>query len=301
MSFLRIAKRIFLFVLINILVILSISFTLYILGIKPYLRYYGIDYYSLMILCLIFGMSGAFISLMLSRVMAKWMMGVQLIDPDTRDPELRWLVDTVYRLARQAGISKMPEVGIYISPEVNAFATGPTKNRSLVAVSSGLLETMDEDEIEGVLGHEISHIANGDMVTMTLLQGVINAIVMFLATIIAYVIVPRRDDDRGDNSLLRYLIIQILEIVLSLFGMILLAWFSRYREFKADEGGARLSGREKMISALEKLRRTIERADVNNVEAFRAFKISSKRRGFFSLFATHPPLEERIRRLKELY
>jgi heat shock protein HtpX len=301
MSFLRIAKRIFLFVLINILVILSISFTLHILGIKPYLRYYGIDYYSLMILCLIFGMSGAFISLMLSRVMAKWMMGVQVIDPDTRDPELRWLVDTVYRLARQAGISKMPEVGIYISPEVNAFATGPTRNRSLVAVSSGLLETMDEDEIEGVLGHEISHIANGDMVTMTLLQGVINAIVMFLATIIAYVIVPRRDDDRGDNSLLRYLITQILEIVLSLFGMILLAWFSRYREFKADEGGARLSGREKMIAALEKLRRTVERADINDAEAFRAFKISSKRGGFFSLFATHPPLEERIRRLKELY
>ena len=301
MSFLRIAKRIFLFALINILVILSISFFLYILdmlGLKLF-RYSG--YISLMILCLIFGMGGAFISLMLSRVMAKWMMGVQVIDPNTRDPELRWLVDTVYRLARQAGISKMPEVGIYISPEVNAFATGPTRNRSLVAVSSGLLETMDEDEIEGVLGHEISHIANGDMVTMTLLQGVINAIVMFLATIIAYVIVPRRDDDRGDNSLLRYLITQILEIVLSLFGMILLAWFSRYREFKADEGGARLSGREKMIAALEKLRRTLERADINDAEAFRAFKISSKRGGFFSLFATHPPLEERIRRLKELY
>ena len=296
----KIAKRIFLFVLLNILIIVTISITLNILGVRPYLTYYGIDYSALMIWCLVWGMGGAFISLMLSRVMAKWMMGVKVIDPNTRDPNLRWLIDKVYHLAKQAGIKKMPEVGIYMSPEVNAFATGPTKNRALVAVSAGLLETMNEDEIEGVLGHEIAHIANGDMVTMTLLQGVINAIVMFIARVIAYAVTPRRENG-NDSYFLRYLIIVGLEIVLSLFGMILLAWFSRYREFKADEGGARLSGREKMIAALEKLRRTIERAELKDVETFRAFKISSKRSGFMNLFATHPPLEERIRRLKEMY
>jgi len=296
----RFAKRIFLFVLLNILIIVTISLTLNILGVRPYLTYYGIDYYALMIWCLVWGMGGAFISLMLSRVMAKWMMGVRVIDPDTRDPNLRWLIDTVYRLAKQAGIRKMPEVGIYMSPEVNAFATGPTRNRALVAVSAGLLETMNEDEIEGVLGHEISHIANGDMVTMTLLQGVINAIVMFLARVIAYAITPKRDDG-SQPYFLRFVIIIALEILLSFFGMILLAWFSRYREFKADEGGANLSGREKMIAALEKLRRTVERADLKDVETLRAFKISSKRSGFMRLFATHPPLEERIKRLKEMY
>jgi heat shock protein HtpX len=299
MWFIRIAKRVLLFVVLNILIILTISITLSILGVKPYLTASGIDYKSLLIFCLVWGMSGAFISLMLSRVMARWMMGVRLIDPNTRDPHLRWLVDTVYRLARQAGISKMPWVGIYISPEVNAFATGPTRNRSLIAVSSGLLETMNEDEIEGVLGHEVSHIANGDMVTMTLLQGVINAIVMFLARVIAFVLV-RRDGER-DASGIRYLITMFFEIFLSFFGMILIAWFSRYREFEADKGGANLSGREKMIMALERLKKTLERADLCDAESFRAFKISSKKGGFLRLFATHPPLDERIRRLREIY
>ncbi len=195
----------------------------------------------------------------------------------------------------------MPEVGIYFSPEVNAFATGPTRNRALVAVSSGLLETMDEDEIEGVLAHEVSHIANGDMVTMTLLQGVINAIVMFLARIIAFVITSKRDDDsRESNPFLRYAVTVILEILLSFLGMIVVAWFSRYREYKADEGGANLAGRDKMIAALEKLRRTLERSDLTHAETLKAFKISSKS-SLLNLFATHPPLEKRIQRLKEMY
>jgi hypothetical protein len=148
MALFRIAKRVFLFAILNILVIITLSITLNILGIKGYLTNYGIDYYALMVFCLIWGMGGAFISLMLSRIMAKWMMGVHVIDPDTRDPELRWLLDTVYKLSRQAGLSKMPEVGIYESREINAFATGPTRNRALVAVSSGLLESMSEEEIE---------------------------------------------------------------------------------------------------------------------------------------------------------
>ncbi|MGC8729198.1 MAG: protease HtpX [Elusimicrobiales bacterium] len=300
MALFRIAKRIFLFALLNILVIITLSITLNILGIKGYLTSYGIDYYALMVFCLIWGMGGAFISLMLSRIMAKWMMGVHVIDPDTRDPELRWLLDTVYKLSRQAGLSKMPEVGIYESREINAFATGPTRNRALVAVSSGLLENMSQDEIEGVIAHEVSHISNGDMVTMTLLQGVINAIVMFLARVIAFAVTSRRDGDRDSSPLMRYVITVILEIALSFLGMIVLAWFSRFREFKADEGGAKLAGKEKMIAALERLKRTIERADLTQVESVKTFKISSKS-SFFHLFATHPPLEDRINRLKELY
>ncbi|MCX7905195.1 MAG: protease HtpX [Elusimicrobiales bacterium] len=300
MWFFRLAKRIILFMLLNILVIITISLTLNILGIKPYLTSAGIDYYSLFIFCFIWGMGGAFISLALSRVMAKWMMGVQVIDPDTDDPNLRWLLDTVYKLAKQAGIEKMPEVGIYFSPEVNAFATGPTKNRALVAVSSGLLETMDEEEIEGVLSHEVAHIANGDMVTMTLLQGVINAVVMFLARIIAFVLTSRKNDEGESSPWLRYFITMILEILLSFFAMILVAWFSRLREFKADEGGARLAGKDKMIAALRKLKKTIERADLTQNEAIYAFKISSSSK-FMKLFSTHPPLDERIRRLEEIF
>lgn len=293
---LRIAKRIFLFLIVNLLVVLTISLTLHFLGIGGYFTRTGIDYYSLAIFCLVWGMGGAFISLALSRVMAKWMMGVQVIPPDTTDSTLSWLVNTVYKLSRAAGLSKMPEVGVYDSPEINAFATGPTKNRALVAVSAGMLENMSPEQIEGVLGHEISHIANGDMVTMTLLQGVINAIVMFLARIIAFVVTRNSDrDSRG----MRYLITFLLEIVLSFFGMMVVAAFSRYREYRADEGGARLAGREKMISALEALLRTVKYANLSHNESIAAFKISGEPK-FIRLFATHPPLEERIARLKKI-
>lgn len=294
-----IAKRIFLFLIVNLLIIITISLTLNILGFKGYITVFGIDYTSLLIFCLVWGMLGSFISLWLSRIMAKMMMGVKVIDPNTTDTTLRWLVDTVYKIAKQAGLSKMPEVGIYISPEVNAFATGPTRNRSLVALSSGLLETMDEEEIEGVIGHEISHIANGDMVTMTLLQGVINAIVMFLARIIAFVITSKRDREESSWGL-RYLITVVLEVLLSFLGMIVLAAFSRFREFKADHQSALLCGKDKMIKALEKLRRTVSKADLTKVESIRAFKISSNS-VFLKLFATHPPLDERIKRLEEMY
>ncbi|HAH33095.1 MAG TPA: protease HtpX [Elusimicrobia bacterium] len=293
----RIAKRLFLFMAVNVLILVTLSFTLNILGVRPYLSMRGIDYNSLMIFCLVWGMGGAFISLGLSRILAKWMMGVQVIDPGTSDPAMASLVQTVHNLAKAAGLPKMPEVGYYNSPEINAFATGPTKSRALIAVSAGLLENMDREQLEGVLGHEISHIANGDMVTMTLLQGIINAFVMFLARVIAFFITRSKDGEKS-SPWMNYLIVMVLEIVLSAFGMIAVAAFSRWREFRADAGSARLAGREKMINALEALRRTAQYADLSGNSSVAAMKIAGKPKRFFGLFATHPPLEARIERLK---
>ncbi|MDQ7774172.1 MAG: protease HtpX [Elusimicrobiales bacterium] len=291
----KLAKRVILFVLLNVLIITTLSITMQLLGVRPYLEANGIDYAALIGFCLVWGMGGAFISLALSRVMAKWMMGVQVIDPNTTDPALSRLVASVHNLAKAAGLPKMPEVGVYDSPEVNAFATGPTRSRALVAVSAGLLEAMDWEQVEGVLGHEIAHIANGDMVTMTLLQGVINAIVMFLARVIAFFIFRNSRDGGGA---MQHLVVIALQIVLSFLGMILLAAFSRYREYRADAGGAGLAGRDKMINALEGLRRTVKYADATGHQSVAAFKISSGPGGFMKLFSTHPPLEERIARLK---
>ncbi len=293
------AKRIMLFLAVNALILLTLSFTLHLLGVGAYFSARGIDYRSLMIFCLVWGMGGAFISLGLSRVMAKWMMGVQVIDPNTADPNLSQLVAMVHNLAKAAGLPKMPEVGWYPSPEINAFATGPTRSRALVAVSAGLLERMDRGQLEGVLAHEISHVANGDMVTMTLVQGIINAFVMFLARVIAFFLANRgRDDD--SSAAPNYLVVFLLEMVLSVLGMIAVAAFSRWREYRADAGGARLAGREKMVSALEELQRTIAYVDLTGKESMATMKISGKR-GFFALFASHPPLEDRIARLKASY
>jgi len=289
-------KRNFLLLAVNVLILLSLSVTLNLLGVGHYFSArYGIDYRSLMIFCLAWGMGGAFISLGLSRILAKRMMGVVVIAPDTAEPVLADLVNTVHTLARAAGLPKMPEVGYYPSPEVNAFATGPTKSRALVAVSAGLLERMDRAQLEGVLGHEIAHIANGDMVTMTLIQGIINAFVMFLARVIAFFL-ANKGGSEGRGSAPSYLIIFLLEIVLSVFGMIAVAAFSRYREYRADEGGARLAGRGKMISALEGLQRSFKYVDLTGKASLATLKISGKPK--FSLFSTHPPLEERIARLK---
>lgn len=295
------AKRIFLFIAVNFLIMTTISILLNILGIRPYLTARGIDYNALLAFCLLWGMGGALISLALSRVMAKWMMGVKVIDPETGDPELRDLLELVYRLVRQAGIETMPEVGIYNSPEVNAFATGPTRSRALVAVSAGLLQKMNKNEIEGVLGHEISHITNGDMVTMTLIQGVVNAFVMFLARVIAFALSTAtgdRDNRRSGFSYGTYFMVQfILEIAFMILGSVVVAWFSRYREFRADAGGARLAGREKMIGALQALQRNYNNVDPRAQPAVQALKISTRPAGFLRLFSTHPPLEERIARL----
>lgn len=293
----RMAKRVVLFLAVNLLILATLSITLNLLGVRPYLSARGIDYNSLMLFCLVWGMGGAFISLALSRVMAKMMMGVQVIPPDVSDPGLSWLVNTVHRLARAANLPAMPEVGVYDSPEINAFATGPTRSRALVAVSAGLLERMDRAEVEGVLGHEIAHVANGDMVTMTLVQGIINAFVMFLARVIAFFIANRGRDSES-SSAPSYLVVFLLEMALSFLGMLVVAAFSRYREFGADEGGARLAGREKMIEALEALRKTARYADLTGNESVATLKISGKPGGFMRLFSTHPPLEERIERLK---
>jgi heat shock protein HtpX len=297
-------KRIFLFLAVNMLVVLTISVILNVLGVGRYLTYRGMDYNALMAFCLVYGMVGAFISLGLSRIMAKFMMGVEVIDPMTRDPELQQLVQTVHHLAQSAGLPKMPEVGIYDSPDLNAFATGPTKSRSLVAVSTGLLQRMSRDEVEGVLGHEVAHIANGDMVTMTLIQGVVNAFVMFLSRAIAFAISQalrgeREERDRGGVSWVYYVTQFVLEIVFMILGSMVVAWFSRYREFRADSGGARLAGRSNMIRALEALRRAYDTMEPSTEQAaVQSLKISSKTGGFLRLFSTHPPLEERIARLE---
>lgn len=296
-------KRIFLFLLLNALVVISISLILNLLGVRPYLTAYGIDYQQLMAFCLVWGMGGAFISLLMSRVMAKWMMGVRVVDPQTQDPELQELVQTVHQLCRSAGITTMPEVGIYESDDVNAFATGPTRNRSLVAVSTGLLGRMDRQAREGVLGHEVSHIANGDMVTMTLIQGVVNAFVMFLSRAIAFALAQAMRGDREEressvNPFVFSMLTFVLEILFMLLGSMVVAAFSRWREYRADAGGARLAGRSSMIHALQSLQRTIELVNPQEQAAVAALKISSRPSGLFALFSTHPPLEERIARLQ---
>jgi len=290
-------KRILLFLATNILVMLTISILVQLLGLNRGLGAYGIDYSQLMLFCLVWGMAGSLISLALSRVMAKMMMGVRVIDPATNDPQERALVDTVYALARGARLPAMPQVGYYDSPEVNAFATGPTRSKALVAVSTGLLQRMNRDEIEGVLGHEISHVANGDMVTMTLIQGVVNAFVLFLARVIAFAITQNmRDENRGAVN---FAVVLILQIVLSLLGAMVVAAFSRWREFRADRGGATLAGAPKMVAALERLRRTTELVDTRQ-EAMATLKIAGGRSRFMSLMASHPPLEDRIARLRQL-
>lgn len=297
-----IAKRIILFLVVNILVVTAISFILYILGIQPYLQQHQLNLVSLAVFCLIWGMGGAFISLALSRIMAKWLMGVKLIDPNTRDPELRRILDMVYNLCEKAGLPAMPEVGIYQSPEVNAFATGPTKRRALVAISTGLLSRMQEPEIEGVIGHEVTHIANGDMVTMTLLQGIVNAFVMFLSRVIAFAITKliRRDSEGDSSSFVFHMIVFVLQICFMILGSIVIASFSRYREFRADAGGARLAGRDKMISALNALQRVTGIVDERKQQpSIQALQISGQS-AFMRLFSSHPPLEERIARLQKL-
>jgi heat shock protein HtpX len=290
-------KRIMLFMLVNLLVILTISIVVSVLGVGQYMGPMGLNYSALFIFCLVWGMGGAFISLLISRFMAKMMLGVKTIDPGTTNPEERWLMDTVYRLARQAHLSKMPEVGWYDSEEVNAFATGPSRNRALVAVSSGLLRGMSREHVEGVLGHEITHVSNGDMVTMTLIQGVVNAVVMFMARVIAFFV--SQSVRQESRAMVNFLVIIVLQIALSLLGMMVVAWFSRQREFRADAGGAVLAGRQKMIGALEALKRTTELVDTRQ-QSLATLKIASKPGGFFSLFATHPPLDVRIDTLRQM-
>lgn len=299
-------KRIFLFVLTNILVVATISILLSVFGVTHYVertgRGYGLNLQKLMVICLIWGFVGALISLALSKTMAKWSLGLSIIDPRTASGIEAQLVMTVHRLSKSAGLTAMPEVAIYESEEVNAFATGPTRSNSLVAVSTGLLRQMSWDEVEGVLGHEVAHISNGDMVTMALLQGVVNAFVMFLSRVIAFAIstaMSRSSDEESSAfpSMLNFILTLVLDIVFTLLGSLVVAGFSRMREYRADAGGARLAGRQKMISALDRLRSAHERVDNSAAPALAAMKISNKT-GILALFSTHPPLEERIARLR---
>ena len=285
-------KRVILFVLTNIAVVLTISILLSILSATGILPLHPGTIQGLMVLCFVWGMAGSFISLLLSRFMAKQMLGVKLIDGRTGNADLDRLHNTIQNLAQQAGLP-MPEVGIYESPEVNAFATGPSRNRSLVAVSTGLLRQMGQSEVQGVLGHEIAHIKNGDMVTMALLQGVINAFVMFFARIIASLLFRGDDGDRHPGFLY-YLTVSVIQIALSLLGALVVCWFSREREFRADAGGAALAGRGSMVAALRRLLSTQQLVD-NSQPALTTMKIAG---GPMALFSTHPPLEVRIARLE---
>jgi heat shock protein HtpX len=304
MNIAQISKRIFLVLAVNILVMATITLVLGLLHVGNYFPQGGLT--GLAVFCLVWGFGGAFISLGLSRLMAKWMMGVQVIPPNTTDPTLQELVETVHRLARSAGLPKLPQVGIYDSNEVNAFATGPTRSRALVAVSTGLLQRMGSQEVTGVLGHEITHIANGDMVTMTLIQGVINAFVMFLSRVLAFVIsqaMRSRDDRDSGGGWLQFLLVIVFQIVFSLLGSVVVCWFSRWREFRADAGGAHLAGRENMINALRALRQLnnpeVAAAEAHRAQAFQSLKISGEARGFMALLASHPPIEQRIARLEQ--
>lgn len=294
-------KRIFLFVLTNILVLVSVSIILSVLGVGNYLTASGIDYTALMIFCLVWGFVGSGISLLMSKFMAKRMMGVEIVDERGQYGEL---VRKVHQMAKQAGITKMPEVGVYPSPEVNAFATGPTKNKALVAVSTGLLQQMNSDEVEGVLAHEVAHVANGDMVTMALVQGVVNAFVMFFARIAAFALQNflsgDRDDDRPANTGWAYHIsVMVFEIAFSFLGMFVVAYFSRLREFRADKGGAQYAGRHKMVAALKRLQQKIDFVD-DSQDAIKTMKISSKK-GLMNFLSTHPSLEDRIAALERSY
>lgn len=290
-------KRIFYFLVTNILVLLTISIILSLTGGWNYITNQGIDYRALLTFSAVIGFTGSFISLAISRWIAKKMMGVQVIDPNAPEHEYeRSVVEKVHRLSRAAGLVHMPEVGIYHSPEVNAFATGPSKKRSLVAVSAGLLNEMDDDAVEGVIAHEVAHIANGDMVTMTLLQGVVNTFVVFLSRIVAFAV--SRFVRSEIAPIVHFLSIIVFQIAFSLLGSIVVNAYSRHREYHADKGGADLAGKDKMKHALEMLKAYTGRASSGDEQtAVATMKINSKKKRSM-LFSTHPDIDERIRRLQ---
>ncbi len=287
--------RIFLFLATNIAIMVVISIVFSLLGLSGTLDANGVDLNlnALLIMSGVIGMSGSFISLAMSKWSAKRGMGVHVIEQPQNQTE-KWLMDIVKRQSQRAGID-MPEVGIFQTADANAFATGMTRNSSLVAVSTGLLQSMSPDEVEAVVGHEISHVANGDMVTMALMQGVVNTFVYFFASIIGHVVdrvIFKTEQGHG----MGYYIVQIIaQIALSFLASILVMWFSRYREFKADAGGAKLAGREKMIGALRALQRAHEPEELPG--QFAAFAINGGG-GVKKLFMSHPPLEERIAALQ---
>ena len=287
-------KRILLFVLTNFAILAVASLTLRVLGVEPWLDQNGINFNSLLIFGAVLGFGGAFVSLAISKWTAKRAMGVQVIE-DPRNANEAWLVETVRRLAQQAGIG-MPEVGVFDSPSPNAFATGARRDKSLVAVSTGLLRRMGRSEVEAVLGHEVSHVANGDMVTLTLIQGVVNTFVFVASRLIGNIVdrvVFRNEQGRGPAF---WITTMVAVLVLAFRATMIVMWFSRQREFRADAGGARLAGRRNMIGALAALGRVHEDS---LPEKMAAFGISGRRGdGFKRLFMSHPPIEERIAALE---
>lgn len=291
-------KRIGLFVLTNVLVMVTIGIVWSIAS--RFLGLAGLDSKlpMLMAFCLVWGMGGAFISLLMSKWMAKMFHGVKVIEPNTTNMEHRQLVTKVHEFARRAQLPKMPEVGIYESEDINAFATGPSKSRSLVAVSTGLLQRMNEKEVDGVLAHEVAHIANGDMVTMTLIQGIVNAFAMFFSRILAGLVASNVEERY--REIVRFAVTILGDIAFTLLGSIVVNYFSRRREFRADAGGAKYSSRENMIAGLQKLRAVYELPIPPEQGATATLMISNrdKKGTIAALFATHPPLEERIAALQ---
>lgn len=293
-------KRVLLFLATNLAIIIIASITLSLLGVGSYLDETGtgLNLQALLIFCFIFGMAGSFISLLLSKKIAKWSMGVRLIDQPQNSTET-WLVQTVLRQADKAGIGK-PEIGIFPASQANAFATGWNRNNALVAVSEGMLQRFEKEEIEAVMGHEIGHVANGDMVTLALIQGVINTFVMFLARVIGFV-VDRMilKNERGLG--IGYFVTTILaEIVLAILASTIVFWFSRRREFRADEQGAKLGSKLGMIHALERLKADAQQPSPMP-DSMKAFGITGgKSKGWKKLFMTHPPLDERISALQNM-
>lgn len=288
-------KRIFYFLATNIAIMLVLSITMRLLGVEPYLNENGLDLRKLLVFSAIMGFGGAFISLAMSKWSAKRMSGAVVIE-EPRTPTETWLIKTVRAQADMVGI-KMPEVAIFDSPEVNAFATGMTKNSSLVAVSSGLLNSMTKDEAEAVLAHEVSHIANGDMVTLTLIQGVVNTFVMFLSRVIGYVVDKVVFKTERGTGPAFFVTMMIAQFVLGILASIIVMWFSRQREFRADAGAAKLSSSKKMIAALERLKN--EQTPSALPEQMAASGISGGvGSGLKKLFTTHPSLDDRIAALK---
>lgn len=291
-------KRITLLVLTNLAIVLALGLIfslLSALGVFNLAGHLG-GYGPLLMMAAFFGFGGSFLSLAMSKWIAKWTTRAQVIDAPRNDTE-RWLLDTVARHANRVGI-KMPEVAVYDSPDMNAFATGATRNSSLVAVSTGLLQQMDRNEVDAVLGHEIAHVANGDMVTLTLMQGVLNTFVIFFSEIIGRMVdaaLRGRDDARGGPGIAYWVTTMLARVVLGIFALLIVNWFSRYREFRADEGGASLAGRDKMVAALRRLGRSDES---HLPEAVAAFGITPRGSTWGAWFSSHPPIAERIARLQ---
>ena len=288
-------KRILLFLATNLAVLLVLSVVLRITGLDRWLAVHGASYTGLLVMAAVFGFGGALVSLGMSKWMAKRAMGVQVIDKPANANE-EWLVNTVRNLASQAGIG-MPEVGVFDSPQPNAFATGARRDAALVAVSTGLLQGMRRNEVEAVLGHEITHVANGDMVTLTLIQGVVNTFVIFLSRVVGSIVDRALSrDGEGRGGIGYFVTVMVTQLVLGIAASMIVMWFSRRREFRADAGGAHLSGRNNMIAALERLKLAHEPSLPNQLAAFGIG--GGPGTGIQRLFMSHPPLDERIAALQ---